>query len=242
MERLVENSPVSENASPAGSEGIGAHGGRISRRLSASLIALGLSALSCDVGLHAALAPVDVGAPSVAQSAPPVSAQPVPAYDYEAEVTAILAILQRYRTGLAHFEVEALAKTIQAEAHRYQLTPSLVLAVMHVESRYNNFAVSPVGALGLMQVMPQTGEEVAGWIGVHFLGPQSLFDPQTNVAIGAAYLRWLLDRYHDLPTALAAYNWGPERISSRLRRGVPLPKEYPKLVLDSYAKRNFDRS
>jgi soluble lytic murein transglycosylase len=212
------------------------------RRLGVSLIALGVGALSCDVGMHAALPPVGVGPPAIAQRAEHPEKHVATTDVHDAEVQAILATLQRYNTGLAHFEVEALANTIAAEARHHQVTPSLVLAVMHVESRYNNFAVSPVGALGLMQVMPQTGAEVAGWLGIRYVGPQSLFDPQTNVAIGVAYLKWLLDRYHDLPTALAAYNWGPHRISSRLRRGVPLPTVYSQLVLDSYAKRTSDRS
>ena len=212
------------------------------RRLGVSLIALGVGALSCDLGMRTSLPPVDVGPPAIVRQAESSEIEVAKTESHDAEVRAILATLERYNTRLAHFEVEALANTIAFEARNHQVTPSLVLAVMHVESRYNNFAVSPVGALGLMQVMPQTGAEVASWLGIQYVGPQSLFDPETNVAIGVAYLKWLLDRYHDLPTALAAYNWGPHRISSRLRRGVPLPTVYSQLVLDSYAKRTSDRS
>ena len=212
------------------------------RRLGVSLIALGVGALSCDLGMRTSLPPVDVGPPAIVRQAESSEIEVAKTESHDAEVRAILGTLERYNTRLAHFEVEALANTIAFEARNHQVTPSLVLAVMHVESRYNNFAVSPVGALGLMQVMPQTGAEVAGWLGIRYVGPQSLFDPETNVAIGVAYLKWLLDRYHDLPTALAAYNWGPHRISSRLRRGVPLPTVYSQLVLDSYVKRTSDRS
>ncbi|UCE87156.1 MAG: lytic transglycosylase domain-containing protein [Deltaproteobacteria bacterium] len=201
-----------------------------------------MSALSCDLGRQAALPTVDGGPPALAHHAGAADVALPASETRDAEFRAVLATLERYRTGLARFEEEALAEAIITQARRHQVTPSLVLAVMHVESRYNNFAVSPVGALGLMQVMPQTGAEVASWLGIRYVGPQSLFDPETNVAIGVAYLKWLLDRYHDLPTALAAYNWGPQRISSRLRRGVPLPTDYPRLVLDSYAKRTIDRS
>ena len=156
---------------------------------------------------------------------------------------AIRDLLAKRRTGLAEFETDALAETIVREAKRNDLTPALVLAVMHVESRFYNFAVSPVGALGLMQVMPTTGEEVADWLDIRWKGQQTLFDPYVNVAIGAAYLRWLLDRYDEnLPAALAAYNWGPRNVSARLRRGAPLPTEYSGLVMDAYARRGIGRS
>ena len=52
--------------------------------------------------------------------------------------------------------------------------------------------------------------------------------------LGVAYLKWLESRYDgDVPTALAAYNWGPGHIDRRLRRGRALPTEYPRLVLDA---------
>lgn len=204
------------------------------RRLGVSLIALGVSALSCDLGMRASLPPVDVGPPAIVRQAETSEIEVAKTKSHDAEVRAILATLERYNTRLAHFEVEALANTIAFEARHHQVTPSLVLAVMHVESRYNNFAVSPVGALGLMQVMPQTGAEVASWLGIRYVGPQSLFDPETNVAIGVAYLKWLLDRYHDLPTALAAYNWGPGHIDGRIRRGAAMPRLYVEQVMRAY--------
>ena len=105
---------------------------------------------------------------------------------------------------------------------------------MRVESRFNTYAVSPVGAIGLMQVMPKTGAEVATQEGIIWPGPHVLFDPLVNVRIGVAYLKHLTDRYGDVSAALAAYNWGPTHIDSRLRRGTQLPSEYPKLVKDAH--------
>jgi soluble lytic murein transglycosylase len=105
---------------------------------------------------------------------------------------------------------------------------------MYVESRFNNFAVSPVGAMGLMQILPSTGEELAGRYGIPWHGPQTLFDPVVNVRLGSAYLRELSNRYGELSTALAAYNWGPGRIDRRLRRGHRLPTEYPRLVFEAH--------
>jgi soluble lytic murein transglycosylase len=108
---------------------------------------------------------------------------------------------------------------------------------MHVESRFNAFALSPVGAIGLMQVMPATGEELAADLGVVWRGAQTLFDPFVNLRLGVAYLKQLESRYGDTATALAAYNWGPGHIDRRIRRGRALPTEYPKLVLDAHAQR-----
>jgi soluble lytic murein transglycosylase len=83
--------------------------------------------------------------------------------------------------------------------------------------------------------MPATGEELAARLGIRWLGPQTLFEPTTNVRMGVAYLRELSDRYGSLPMALAAYNWGPGRIDRRLKLGAAVPEEYPSLVLEAYA-------
>ena len=155
----------------------------------------------------------------------------------EAEIAAIAKALASRTTGLTAGEVDAVARTVVGEAHRHALEPSLVLAVMHVESRYYNFAVSPVGAIGLMQVMPGTGEELAARLGIRWAGPQTLFEPTVNIRLGVAYLRELSDRYGSLSTALAAYNWGPGRIDRRLRLGTAMPDQYPSLVLEAYAAR-----
>jgi len=198
------------------------------RRWLAALTCFAFSGLSCSLfgaDPHA-LPPVSLGPPALSD-APAVR---------ESEVAAIAAALARRPTGLTPGEIDAVARTIVVEAHRHALEPSLVLAVMHVESRFYNFAVSPVGAIGLMQVMPETGAELAARIGIDWRGPQSLFDPTTNVTLGVAYLRELSDRYGSLSTALAAYNWGPGRIDRRLREGTALPDQYPGLVLEAYAQ------
>jgi len=91
-----------------------------------------------------------------------------------------------------------------------------------------------VGAMGLMQLMPATAEDVAGRIGLRWAGPETLFDPVTNVRLGVVYLRELLDRYKNVAVALAAYNWGPTRIAERLRQGEPVPALYARRVLSVY--------
>jgi soluble lytic murein transglycosylase-like protein len=93
----------------------------------------------------------------------------------------------------------------------YRLDPDLVNSVIRAESGFKVRAVSPKGAQGLMQLMPQTASQ---------LGVQNAFDPQANVEGGTRYLRELLERYNfDLIKALAAYNAGPQRVEQY--NGVP---------------------
>src|SRR5271167_1840625 len=104
-----------------------------------------------------------------------------------------------------------LNEVVRAASGTYHLDPDLVNSVIRAESGFNVRAVSPKGAQGLMQLMPQTASQ---------LGVQNAFDPQTNVEGGARYLRELLERYDfDLIKALAAYNAGPQRVEQY--GGVP---------------------
>jgi len=100
---------------------------------------------------------------------------------------------------------------VNSASDRQRLDPDLVNSVIRAESGFNPHAVSPKGALGLMQLMPQTASE---------LGVPNAFDPQANVEGGTRYLRELLERYNfDLIKALAAYNAGSRRVEQY--RGVP---------------------
>jgi soluble lytic murein transglycosylase-like protein len=104
-----------------------------------------------------------------------------------------------------------LNEVVKTASGTYRLDPDLVNSVIRAESGFNVRAVSPKGAQGLMQLMPQTASA---------LGVQNAFDPQANVEGGARYLRELLERYDfDLIKALAAYNAGPQRVEQY--GGVP---------------------
>lgn len=108
-------------------------------------------------------------------------------------------------------EEEFQRQLITEAAARHGLSPVLVASVVAVESNFNPRAVSAKGALGLMQLMPETASRFA---------VRDAFDPAENVDAGVRYLKELLQRFgNDLRLALAAYNAGPERVA--LYGGIP---------------------
>lgn len=110
---------------------------------------------------------------------------------------------------------------IAEASRRFAVPPALISAVMRVESANDAAAVSPVGAMGLMQIMPATWTMLTTR---HGLGSKP-FEPRANILAGAAYLRAMLDRYGDLALALAAYNAGPGRVDAYRKTGRALPSE-----------------
>jgi soluble lytic murein transglycosylase len=100
--------------------------------------------------------------------------------------------------------------TIRREAAKNGLDPAWVAAEIRAESVFNPGARSGANAMGLMQVLPGTGMQVARRLGLPWGGAQSLYDPDTNIILGTAYLRQVLDKYGDKPYfAIAGYNAGP---------------------------------
>ncbi len=142
----------------------------------------------------------------------------------------------RYRV-FGRFRVQELVKAVGpvgikglAARHgaRHGVDPKLVEAVIAVESNYDPTAVSPAGAQGLMQIMPGTQRD---------LGVSAPFDADANVEGGVRYLKSLMDRFGELPLALAAYNAGPERVAKH--GGIPpIPEtqQYVTKVMDTYAR------
>jgi len=114
-------------------------------------------------------------------------------------------------------EAQSIARWVYFYSVRFELSPELMLGLISVESRFDHFAVSSVGARGLMQVMPFWKKE---------LGSESdnLFEIETNIRYGSAILRHYIDRYKTLERALAAYNGSlgkqkyPNKIFAQMRR------------------------
>lgn len=137
-------------------------------------------------------------------------------------------------------------------AAKYELDPHLIWAVMREESHFRPQARSWAGAMGLMQIMPATGMEIAGRKGVELV-LDDLLKPEVNIDFGAFYLRRLLNKFEgDLDKVLAAYNGG----SGNVRRWSESPlgatpkdfptaitffetREYLTKVLDSYLTYNW---
>lgn len=114
----------------------------------------------------------------------------------------------------------AHAASIDEAATRFGVSPALIVEVIRAESGGRVDAVSPVGAMGLMQVMPAT---YAALRVRHGLGADP-FDPRDNILAGAAYLREMTDRF-GTDGAIAAYHAGPGRYAEHLATGRPLPPE-----------------
>jgi soluble lytic murein transglycosylase len=101
---------------------------------------------------------------------------------------------------------------VRGRASAERLSPALLAAVIEQESKFDPNARSSAGAVGLMQLTPQTAEGIAQYTGGSAFVLSDLTKPAINVRYGAWYLRHLLDRYHDERTALAAYNAGEQNV------------------------------
>jgi soluble lytic murein transglycosylase len=109
---------------------------------------------------------------------------------------------------------------VQSNAFRQNLDPAVVLGVIRQESMLDSKAESPVGAKGLMQVMPKTGRQIAREIQQNLETDSSLFDPNVNIQLGAYYFKKLLQRFNGhVALAAAAYNAGPARVAKWLPNG-----------------------
>jgi len=108
---------------------------------------------------------------------------------------------------------------VRQHAAENRLDSALVAAVIYQESRFRPHALSRVGAMGLMQIQPVTGETIARRTGGTAFRVSDLYDPEINVRYGAWYLRQLIDKYGDEHLALAAYNAGETTVDTWLREG-----------------------
>ena len=113
-----------------------------------------------------------------------------------------------------------LAKLLVQLSDRHMLSPGLILSVIETESSYRYGTVSKKGAVGLMQLLPETAKEVAAKYRIHeYKSAQDLYDPRINLRLGAAYLAYLRGRFGASAHYLAAYNMGPTALKTRLRNG-----------------------
>jgi len=121
------------------------------------------------------------------------------------------------------FPVDYLPQ-VQGNGYSQQLQPSIIFGLMRQESMLDKNAQSAVGARGLMQIMPQTGKQIAQELNEKWLSDANLFNPDTNIRYGTYYFKKLLTKFNGhFPLAIAAYNAGPNNVSKWLPfdRSVP---------------------
>ncbi len=141
-------------------------------------------------------------------------------------------------------------ETIYHYSEIHQVDPLLVSAVIRVESRFNHEALSQKGAMGLMQIMPTTGQWVAEQLGISDFESSMLLDPEINIRLGTWYIANLQREFQDRnPLVIAAYNGGRGNVNKWLEQEVwdgqeetiidiPFPetRDFVKKVLFNYRK------
>ena len=142
--------------------------------------------------------------------------------------------LKRIHENSAQFGIPAdLAERIEDIALAEGIEPHVAFGLVRAESEFNRRAVSPVGAVGLTQLMPSTARYFH-----RGLAREDLFDRDINLRIGFRYLATLIKKYDgNLELALLAYNRGPERVDELLRAGRDPNNGYVQMVLGKRAAR-----
>jgi len=118
------------------------------------------------------------------------------------------AWFQRIRYPLRYEQI------VKGHAKNYQLDPALLAAVIYQESKFEADAKSETGALGLMQLQPDTAKGIAIRTGGSRFQTSDLYNPEINIRYGSWYLRHLLNKYDDEKLALAAYNAGQRNVDT----------------------------
>lgn len=119
------------------------------------------------------------------------------------------------RYDLLHLRYpDAFKNDVQKFSRQLKLPMHWVYGVMRQESRFEHMAVSPAGALGLMQVMPATARQTAKKYGLDYQSEDDLHDPATNISIGTHYMSEMITRFNHPVFATAAYNAGPSRVDT----------------------------
>ena len=141
--------------------------------------------------------------------------------------------LSEHRIDMPPGEVWNIATTIDRVASKYRLEPEMLLAIIHIESAFRSDAVSSKGAVGLMQLLPSTAEEVAREIDLEWTGEEVLRDPEVNIELGSYYLSKLRDRFDSMEAAVVAYNEGPGRVEQLQQARIAFPTFYRDRVFGS---------
>lgn len=191
--------------------------------------AAGAVVFACLAALGWALAPL--AAPPPSQQLVAGGVQAVRPVDFEV----IDRVLQKRAPGLGLKLREQLSLAISQEAQRAAYDPLLILALIDVESDFQDHAISNMGARGLMQIRPTTLYFLAEKEGLRLSREEVERDPTLSVRLGVRYLRSLHNRFNNLDLALMAYNAGPNRLREAAKqRQLDRFRGYVKAVQREY--------
>jgi soluble lytic murein transglycosylase len=158
------------------------------------------------------------------------------------ELVKIFSILKSHRPDISEHEAWAVSDAILEQSAKHNFDPMLVLAMIEVESGFQYAVVSPSGARGIMQLLPDVAKSVLDEISSPYesknrpFRPEALDDPVLNIKLGVSYLHSLRKSFRNLQLALLAYNAGPTEIRNRLDNDMELSDEYSSAVLNKYQR------
>jgi soluble lytic murein transglycosylase len=140
------------------------------------------------------------------------------------------AWFQRLRYPLRYEQI------VRGHARNYRLDPALLAGVIYQESKFQSDAKSSSGAIGLMQLRPDTARGIAIRTGGNRFQTSDLYNPEINIRYGSWYLRHLLDKYGDEKLALAAYNAGQHNVDTWRAEGKGIQFSETRAYVDRVEK------
>ncbi len=146
----------------------------------------------------------------------------------------ILEAVEAMQSNLTPEEEVHLTHQVLYYGEEHELDPLLILSVIRAESHFSAKAVSPMGAMGIMQVMPATARFITEQRGWTWPGQNRLFDPSFNIRLATSYLSDLLQKFGSVEEALIAYNCGEGTMQELRASGLPLPRSYARSVMSTY--------
>ena len=158
------------------------------------------------------------------------------------QINYVAELIRNHR--VSPHEAKSMAFIIVRESLHWGYDPLFVTAVIKSESTFRKHALSPVGAMGLMQIMPNTGRYVSQMHQVEWSGTSKLNDPHYNIKLGVAYLKYLDKMFKgDREKMLVAYNWGPANVMNALKSSKRFPSstiKYARDIMNNHGKWNAD--
>lgn len=147
----------------------------------------------------------------------------------------IRKVVEVYHPNTGGMNYMDFSYLIASECFEKGIDPYLVLAVIKTESSFRRHVVSDKGAVGFMQVLPDTAFYVSDMhANINLNSRDELFDTKQNVRIGISYLAYLLNKYDDKRYALIAYNMGPGNLNKMIKNGGAPSDKYYRAVMSNY--------